>query len=156
MQCTARRQDCIGAGALQSQIGSVRASMDRLVKTSPAVGLEDVAASGPEHSVVGAVEVDPVSETATAQRILALQSQLDLVVRAQDFGLAVALQSQIAAARQAGDAQGKMKAGASHEAISSTCPGRAAAESGESVDDKVAAQRICTRILHSHFALANR
>ena len=73
-----RRQDCIGAGALQSQIGSVRASMDRLVKTSPAVGLEDVAASGPGHAVGGAVEADPVSETATTQRILALESQLEM------------------------------------------------------------------------------
>ena len=104
LQCTVQRRDFLGAEALQTQIRSVRAAMDRLVKTSPAMGPEDVAASGPEHSVVGAVEVDPVSETATAQRILALQSQLDLAVRAQDFELAVALQSQIAAARQAGDA----------------------------------------------------
>ena len=77
MQCTVRRQDCIGAGALQSQIGSVRASMDRLVKTSPAVGLEDVAASGPGHAVGGAVVADPVSETESARRTLCLDVQLE-------------------------------------------------------------------------------
>ena len=77
MQCTARRQDCIGAGALQSQIRSVRASMGWLVKTSPAVGLEDVAASGPGHAVGGAVEADPVSETESAQRTLRLGVRLE-------------------------------------------------------------------------------
>ena len=73
-----QRQDFVGAGLLQSQIRSVRASMDRQVKTSPAVGLEDVAASGPGHAVGGAVEADPVSETAIAQRIFALEFQLEM------------------------------------------------------------------------------
>ena len=76
-QCTVQRQDFVGVGALQSQIRSVRASMDRLVKTSPAVGLEDVAASGPGHAVGGAVEADPVSDTASAQRTLCLGVQLE-------------------------------------------------------------------------------
>ena len=131
------------AGVLQSQIAAARQGGDSQGKVVPAARREDFSASGRGHAVRGAVEADLVAEKAAAQQhVLALESRLEVAVQARDYGLAGDLQSQIAVARQAGASQGKMKAAAGHEQISSTCPGRAAEGSRDSVGDEVAAQRI--------------